>query len=133
MGNNEGRDDGDVQNTNCQNILINAPFCKKGPGGGRKSVYWPLPRDEHDTIPTVDADAPITPEEIARLREAYDRAKTAGDQERMFQLDASFQREQLLLEALLDIRDALHAIADAPSSTSALEKLDALRRLTRLR
>jgi hypothetical protein len=66
-------------------------------------------------------------------REAYDRAKTAEDQERMFQLDASFQREQLLLEALLDIRDALHAIADAPSSTSALEKLDALRRLTRLR
>jgi hypothetical protein len=66
-------------------------------------------------------------------REAYDRAKTAGDQERMFQLDASFQREQLLLEALLDIRDALHAIGDAPSSTSALEKLEALRRLTRLR
>lgn len=66
-------------------------------------------------------------------RDAYDRAKTSGDQERMFQLDASFQREQLLLEALLDIRDALYAIADAPSTPSALEKLDALRRLAKLR
>jgi hypothetical protein len=66
-------------------------------------------------------------------REAYDRAKASGDQERMFQLDASFQREQLLLEALLDLRDALYTIADAPSATSALEKLNALRRLAKLR
>jgi len=66
-------------------------------------------------------------------REAYDQAKASGDQERMFQLDASFQREQLLLEALLDIRDALYTIADAPSGTSALEKLNALRRLAKLR
>jgi hypothetical protein len=66
-------------------------------------------------------------------REAYDRSKATGDQERMFQLDASFQREQLLLEALLDIRDALYTIADAPSAASALEKLNALRRLTKLR
>ena len=66
-------------------------------------------------------------------REAYDRAKTAGDQERMFQLDASFQREQLLLEVLLDIRDGLHTIGEAPSASSALEKIEALRRLTRLR
>ena len=66
-------------------------------------------------------------------REAYDRAKATGDQERMFQLDASFQREQLLLEALLDIRDALYTIADAPSASSALEKLNQLRRLAKLR
>lgn len=66
-------------------------------------------------------------------REAYDRAKTAGDQERMFQLDASFQREQLLLEALLDLRDALYVITEAPSSSSALEKLDVLRKLAKRR
>lgn len=66
-------------------------------------------------------------------REAYDRARSGGDQERMFQLDASFQREQLLLEVLLDIRDGLHAISDAPTTTSALEKLEQLRKLTRLR
>lgn len=64
-------------------------------------------------------------------RDAYERAQHGGDQERMFQLDASFQREQLLLEVLLDIRDGLHAIADAPTASSALEKLEVLRKLTR--
>ena len=66
-------------------------------------------------------------------REAYERASESGDRERMVELDASFQREQLLLEVLLDIRDGLHSIADAPNASTALEKLEALRRLTRLR
>jgi hypothetical protein len=65
-------------------------------------------------------------------REAYDRAKADNDQRRMAELDASFQREQLLLEVLLDVRDGLYAVADAPSSSSAVEKLDILRKLTRL-
>jgi hypothetical protein len=51
----------------------------------------------------------------------------------MNQLDASFQREQLILEVLLDIRDVLGALADAPNSKSTLEKLEALRKLTKLR
>lgn len=73
-------------------------------------------------------------ENLERIyREAYDHAKAADDRTRMFELDASFQREQLLLEVLLDVRDGLYAIADAPSSSSALEKLEALRKLTRLR
>jgi hypothetical protein len=73
-------------------------------------------------------------ENLERIyREAYERATELGDKERMFQLDASFQREQLLLEVLLDIRDGLHAISDEPDASSALEKLQALRRLTRLR
>src|SRR5260370_7849884 len=45
----------------------------------------------------------------AIYREAYDRAKAAGDQIRMVDLDASYQREQLLLEVLLDVRDAVQA------------------------
>jgi len=65
----------------------------------------------------------------AIYREAYDRAGAAGDQGRMLDLDAAYQREQLLLEVLIDIRDAL--TADSPASTSTLEKLAALRRLTR--
>jgi len=73
-------------------------------------------------------------ENLERIyREAYDRAKEAGDQGRMMELDASFQREQLLLEVLLDVRDGLYSIAEAPSSSSALEKLEVLRKLTRLR
>ncbi len=64
-------------------------------------------------------------------REAYERAKVAGDRERMFDLDASFQREQLILEVLLDVRDAL--LGDRADDRSALDKLEVLRRLTRLK
>lgn len=66
-------------------------------------------------------------------REAYDRAREAGDQQRMSELDASFQREQLMLEVLLDIRDSLLVEGDAPSAASAIDKIAALRKLTRLR
>jgi hypothetical protein len=65
-------------------------------------------------------------------RDAYDRAKELGDKERMLDLDASFQREQLLLEVLLDVRDALYALGDESSRESALKKLDTLRKITRL-
>jgi len=61
-------------------------------------------------------------------REAYDRAGAANDQARMMDLDAAYQREQLLLEVLLDIRDAV--TQERPGASSALEKLAALRRLT---
>jgi hypothetical protein len=67
-------------------------------------------------------------------REAYDRAKTAGDERRMFDLDAAFQREQLLLEVLLDIRDALSAPPRAESpGVDPIAALDTIRRVTKLR
>lgn len=66
-------------------------------------------------------------------REAYDRAKQMEDKERMLDLDASFQREQLILEVLLDVRDALYVLGEESSSESALKKLDTLRKMTRLR
>lgn len=66
-------------------------------------------------------------------REAYDRAKKLEDPGRMMDLDASYQREQLLLEVLMDIRDAIHTIGDEPDEKTALEKLQALRKLTKLR
>lgn len=69
----------------------------------------------------------------AVYREAYDRAGELGDQERRTQLDSSFQREQLILEVLLDIRDALATTGAAPDSKSALEKLETLRKLTKLK
>jgi hypothetical protein len=43
-------------------------------------------------------------------RAAYDRAQASDDQRRMADLDASYQREQLLIEVLLDIRDQLSAL-----------------------
>jgi hypothetical protein len=66
-------------------------------------------------------------------REAYGRAKEAGDLDRMAQLDSSYQREQLILEVLLDIRDALTTADSPPQAKSALDKVEALRRLARLR
>ena len=46
----------------------------------------------------------------------------------MLDLDAAFQREQLMLEVLLDIRDALAGSDSVTRGT--LEKLQALRTLT---
>lgn len=67
-------------------------------------------------------------------REAYERAKASGDERRMIDLDAAYQREQLLLEVLLDIRDAI-ATPPQQSDTgaSALAALESIRRVTKLR
>ncbi len=40
-------------------------------------------------------------------REAFDRAKAADDPSQMTTLDFAYRREQLYLEILLDIRDAM--------------------------
>ena len=40
-------------------------------------------------------------------REAFERAKTTGDQSQMTTLDFAYRREQLYFEILLDIRDAV--------------------------
>lgn len=67
-------------------------------------------------------------------KESYDRAKSLGDQGRMVDLESAYMRDQLMLEILLDIRD-LFSVAPAAASSggSALEKLEAIRRLTKLR
>ena len=73
-------------------------------------------------------------------REAYERAKAANDQVRMADLDAAYQREQLLLEVLLDIRDALAALPasaeSGPGKTAGSDPISALEtihRITKLR
>jgi hypothetical protein len=56
----------------------------------------------------------------------------------MARLDFGYQRDQLYLEAILDLRELLAAM-DTPSrlrrrkATSLMEKAQALRRFTRLR
>jgi hypothetical protein len=73
-------------------------------------------------------------------REAYERAKVAGDQTRMADLDAAYQREQLLLEVLLDIRDALASLPASAESGSGktvgadpIAALETIHRITKLR
>ncbi|HJQ67147.1 MAG TPA: hypothetical protein VJ816_12250 [Gemmatimonadales bacterium] len=65
-------------------------------------------------------------------REAYDRAKSANDERRMADLDASYQREQLLLEVLLDIRDALVTPPASPG-VDPLSAIETIRRVAKLR
>ena len=65
-------------------------------------------------------------------RESYDRARSSEDERRMVELDWAYMRDQLMLEILLDIRD-LFSVAPAAAGGTALEKLEALRRLTKLR
>jgi len=65
-------------------------------------------------------------------RESYERAKTAGEGGRMIDLESAYMRDQLMLEILLDIRD-LFSVAAVSLNKSALEQLEAIRRLTRLR
>lgn len=70
----------------------------------------------------------------AVYREAFDRAKKAGDERRMVDLDAAYQREQLLLEVLLDIRDGLgKPAAKADAGADPIAALDTIRRITKLR
>lgn len=65
-------------------------------------------------------------------RETYDRAKEAGSDARMADLENGYMRDQLMLEILLDIRDLFAVAPAAPApGKSALEKLEAIRRLGR--
>ena len=67
-------------------------------------------------------------------REAYTAAEEAGDDTRMGALELEFQRDQLMLEVLLDVRDALGRIpeSEAPADPSLLDRAKAVRKFTRL-
>ncbi|MEX2528125.1 MAG: hypothetical protein WEA09_10855 [Gemmatimonadota bacterium] len=75
--------------------------------------------------------------------EAFQAADRRGDDGGKERLDLEYQRDQLFLEALLDIRELLTvapASAEAAGASEAgsaasslLEKAEALRRITRLR
>jgi hypothetical protein len=68
---------------------------------------------------------------------AFREAEGREDRERMTRLDFDFQRDQLYLEAILDVRDLLvpppAAEAEGGGVTSILDKAQKLRNLARLR
>lgn len=64
-------------------------------------------------------------------RSAFVAAEAAGDVADMARLDLEYQREQLHLEVMLDIRDLLLP-TEAERAASFFEKAQQLRRLTRL-
>ena len=68
-------------------------------------------------------------------RTAFSAAEGAGDTERMEMLDMEYQRDQLQLEVLLDIRDLLSPEPEdsADRTISLLERAQNIRKLTKLR
>ena len=67
-------------------------------------------------------------------REEFDRAEERSDERRMTELDFEFQRDQVFLEVLLDVRDAIRMDEEEePKGKSLLEKAQAIRQLTKLR
>ena len=91
-------------------------------GAARRYLLEALDRDRPavpiDEVPRLTERAiersrmPRTREKIlANLdemyREAFERAKTTGDDAQMASLDFAYRREQLYFEILLDVRDAI--------------------------
>lgn len=67
-------------------------------------------------------------------RGAFEAAEERDDADAMSRLDMDYQRDQLQMELLLDIRDLLVTDDDeGEKGTSILEKAEAIRRLTKLR
>ena len=73
-------------------------------------------------------------------REAFQAAEGRGDKEQMGRLDFEYQRDQLHLEVLMDIRDQLsppEADEEDPGlvekGSALLEKARSIRKITRLR
>lgn len=80
----------------------------------------------------------------ASFREAFERARASGDRDEMARLDLEFQRDQLQLEVLMDIRDLMLREREAPQEaprderslieegSALIEKAGALRRMAKL-
>jgi hypothetical protein len=71
-------------------------------------------------------------------RDAFKDAEAGEDKNRMRCLDFDFQRDQLQLEVLMDIRDLLGELdggkgEEGEKKTSLLERAQAIRKLTKLR
>ncbi len=66
-------------------------------------------------------------------REAYEKAESAGDAARMESLDFGFQRDQVVLEVLLDVRDALGGLpgSDSSDEPGLLDRAKAIRKFTK--
>ena len=66
-------------------------------------------------------------------REAYRAAQEREDTEGMARLDFEYQRDQIHLEVLLDVRELLSVVPTGEKGSSLLEKAQAIKQLTRLR
>lgn len=66
-------------------------------------------------------------------REAFESAREREDTAEMARLELEYQRDQLQLEVLLDLRDLVSPAEPEDKGPSLLERAQALRGLTKLR
>ncbi len=62
---------------------------------------------------------------------SFDAAKQASQPRRMEELDSAYQRDQLMMEILIDVRDLLARQPAAPPGQTVLDQLEAFRRLAK--
>lgn len=67
-------------------------------------------------------------------REAFEGAQSANDETNMRALDFGFQRDQILLEVLLDLRDTLGTLdkEEGKKDPTLLDRAKAVRKFTKL-
>ena len=62
---------------------------------------------------------------------SFDAARKAEQPRRAEELDNAYQRDQLMMEVLMDVRDLLARQPAAPPGQSVIDQLDALRRIAK--
>jgi hypothetical protein len=96
-----------------QMMTVARRFLLEPPDGRAGDLEDDVPRLTSSVLQKVPRPLMSRPREriLANLdemyREAFERAKAAGDQAQMATLDFAYRREQLYFEILLDVRDAL--------------------------
>jgi hypothetical protein len=64
-------------------------------------------------------------------RASFDEAKKAEQPRRAEELDNAYQRDQLMMEVLMDLRDLLARQPAAPPGQGVIDQLEALRRIAK--
>ena len=62
---------------------------------------------------------------------SFDAAKKAEQPRRAEELDNAYQRDQLMMEILMDIRDLLARQPASPQGQGVIDQLEALRRIAK--
>jgi len=62
---------------------------------------------------------------------SFDAARKAEQPKRAEELDNAYQRDQLMMEVLMDVRDLLARQPAAPPGQSVIDQLEALRRIAK--
>jgi hypothetical protein len=88
-------------------FLLDPPDGRAGELGDDPPRLTPSALEKLPKVPMSRSRERILANLDEMYREAFERAKAAGDQAQMATLDFAYRREQLYFEILLDVRDAV--------------------------